>query len=165
MHPSHIKQLFLHTLKDLYSGEKQLISALPALIKVVANKELQMTLREDLELAKVHVSRIESVCAFYDEDPAGENCNIIEGLLEEFDDSIEESDSQDLIDLNVIGICQKIRHFQLAGYGSLCTFSKVMGEEIHTESLQFILDELQTTENRLSRISENIIMIYAKVTV
>ena len=158
-----LRKLFLFHLRDIYSGEKQLAEALPRLVKSVSNKDLQMVLREDLEITKVQLSRIEEVCAFFSEDPLGENCSSVEGLLEEVDEMMEENESQDLIDLNCIGICQKVKHFQIAGYGMLITFAKALQEDRYMELMRLSLNEEYETDAKLSKLALDIVQIYSPV--
>lgn len=158
-----LKKLFLFHLRDIYSGEKQLAEALPRLVKSVGNKELQMVLREDLEMTKVQLSRIEEACAFFLENPLGENCSTMEGLLEEIDEMMEENESPDLIDLNSIGICQKVKHFQIAGYGTLITFAQALQEDRCMELMRLSLNEEYETDTKLTKLALNIVQIYSPV--
>jgi predicted nucleic acid-binding Zn-ribbon protein len=47
-----LKDLYIHELKDLYSAEKQIIKALPKMVKAAANKELAAGFKEHLDQTK-----------------------------------------------------------------------------------------------------------------
>ncbi len=49
-----LKDLYIHELKDLYSAEKQIIKALPKMVKATTNKELAAGFKEHFEQTKEH---------------------------------------------------------------------------------------------------------------
>lgn len=158
-----LKKIFLFQLKDLYSAEKQLSQFLPKLIRASVNKELKMVLREHLEQTKVHASRIEGIVVSHSMNPEGENCNSMEGLIEELEEMMEESDTTDVIDVHLISGLQKIEHYEIACYSSLITLGHGLGDEKAAELLQLSLDEEYEMDNKLDKIAEEIIQIYSKV--
>jgi ferritin-like metal-binding protein YciE len=158
-----LQNLYLLQLKDLYSAEKQLADSLPKMARAVTNKELKMALREHLEITKVQATRIEEIFKAYSSHPSGENCNSIECLIEEVEEMIEENGNNDVIDINLIGSCQKIEHFEIASYGSVITYAKGLGDDKAAEMLQLSLDEEYEMDNKLDKLAEDIINIYSKV--
>lgn len=161
MEQKTLHSLYLFNLKDIYSAEKQLVEALPKMSKAASNQELKMSLREHLELSKVQASRIEEIFrAFYDH-PGGENCNVMEGLIEEIEDIMEENENSDVIDVCLISGCQKIEHYEIASYGSVITYAKALGEEKAIELLQQSLDEEYEMDNKLDKLAENIVNVYS----
>jgi ferritin-like metal-binding protein YciE len=163
MEQKTLHNLFLLQLKDIYSAEKQLVDALPKMIKAASNKELKTSLREHLELSKVQASRIEEIFKGYSSHPGGENSNAMEGLIEELDEMMEENDDSDVVDVSLMGGCQKIEHYEIASYGSVITYAKALGEDKAVDLLQQSLDEEYEMDNKLDKISEDIVNIYSKI--
>lgn len=158
-----LEKLYILQLKDIYSGERQLIAALPKMIKSASNKYLKIILKGHLEDAKLHSLRIEDIFKkIKSNKPGGENCNAIEGFIEEFENLLEEGGEPDEIDASVINIIQKIAHFAIASYSSLVTYAKMIGEERAIELLQTSLDEEYEVDNRLDKLFEEIINIFVK---
>ena len=56
-----LEELLIDELKDLYSAEKQIIRALPKLIKAVTTPELKEGLTTHLEETKGQVARLERI--------------------------------------------------------------------------------------------------------
>jgi ferritin-like metal-binding protein YciE len=56
-----LKDLYIHELKDLFSAEKQIIKALPKMVKAATNKQLATGFQEHLEQTKEHAARLEKV--------------------------------------------------------------------------------------------------------
>jgi ferritin-like metal-binding protein YciE len=158
-----LKKIFLYHLQEIYSGEKHLFQNLPSLIRSVNNKNLEMILRECLEISKVHLSRIEEMGLIMTGDPGGENCNAIEGLLEEAEDMVEENDQGDLIDLTMIALLQKIKHFLIAGYGTLLTYARSLGEERMIYVIKASLEDEREINYKLEKLSAEMIEMYGRV--
>jgi ferritin-like metal-binding protein YciE len=158
-----LHNLYLLQLKDLFNAEKQLVEALPKMARAVANKELKNAIREHLEQTKVQASRIEEIFRNYSSHPGGENCNTMEGLIEEIEEMMEESEGSDFIDVTLINNCQKIEHLEIAGYSSVIIYAKALGDDRAAELLQISLDEEYEMDNKLEKIAEEIVYIYSKV--
>ena len=76
-----LKDLYIHELKDLYSAEKQIIKALPKMIKAATNQELAAGFQEHLEQTRDHAERLEKILAGYNQSTRGPKCKGMEGLL------------------------------------------------------------------------------------
>src|SRR6187431_1080769 len=108
-----LHKLLLLQLRDIYSSEKLLIDFLPKIVKTVSNKDLRTILREHLEIIKTHASRIEEIFKLKASHPAGENCDAVEGMIDEMEQMIEETENSDMIDVILIANCQKIKHYEI----------------------------------------------------
>ena len=53
--------LFLHTLKDIYYAENQIVKSLPDMIENATNAQLKQGLQSHLGETKTHVQRLEQV--------------------------------------------------------------------------------------------------------
>lgn len=158
-----LQHLYLLQLRDIYSAEKQLVEALPKMAKAASNKDLKMSLREHLEFTKVQASRIEEIFRNFSDFPGGENCNVMEGLIEEMEEMMEENDNSDVVDVSLVMGCQKIQHYEIASYSSVVTFAKALGLDRGVDLLQQSLDEEYEMDNKLDKLAEDIVNLYTKV--
>jgi ferritin-like metal-binding protein YciE len=110
----NLKELLVEELKDLYSAEKQIVKALPKLIKGVASDDLRTAISEHLEVTKGHVTRLEEVFGQLDEKPRAKLCKGMEGLLQEGAECLEEEEKGELRDLQIIGAAQRVEHYEVA---------------------------------------------------
>ena len=61
MKVENLNDLFVHTLKDIYFAERQIVKALPKMVKAADSKELAKALEDHLEETKEQVARLEQV--------------------------------------------------------------------------------------------------------
>jgi ferritin-like metal-binding protein YciE len=103
-----LKDLYIHELKDLYSAEKQIIKALPKMVKAAANKELAAGFKEHLNQTKEHVARLEKILESHNESTRGPKCDGMEGLLKEGDEMIKEDAEDEVRDAGLIAAAQRV---------------------------------------------------------
>lgn len=159
---SEKKQQSLHTLletgmKDIYSAEKQLLEALPEVAQAVDNEELEEAINTHLEQTKKQVMRLEKAferMGINKDD--GEECLAMKGLVEETRKIIKEFSRGAVRDSALIIGCQKVEHYEIASYGSLCELADVLGDERLGDLLGRSLEEEEETDELLSEIAQDV---------
>jgi ferritin-like metal-binding protein YciE len=58
-------------------------------------------------------------------------------------------------DAGIISAGQKVEHYEIATYGTLCAFAKTLGEHDAAKMLQESLDEEKEADEKLSAIAES----------
>jgi ferritin-like metal-binding protein YciE len=142
--------LYLHELKDLYSAEKQIIKALPKMIKTAANQELAAGFKEHLEQTREHAERLEKILSGYDQTTRGPKCKGMEGLLAEGSEMMEEEADDEVRDAGLIAAAQRVEHYEISGYGTARTYASLLGDKEGAELLQTTLDEEAETDKKLT---------------
>jgi Uncharacterized protein conserved in bacteria len=150
-----LKDLYVEELKDLYSAEKQIVKALPKMIKATKHKQLQQAFRAHLKQTEQHAVRLEKVCRELGVSPRGKKCVGMEGLLEEGSDLIKEKPDEDVLDAGLISAAQHVEHYEMAGYGTVRTYARQLGFESQAQILQQTLDEEGETDHLLTDIAES----------
>jgi len=84
-----LEELLADELKDLYSAEKQIIRALPKVIKAVSTPDLQEGLTNHLEETKGQVARLEKIGEMLGKKMTGKTCAGMKGVLEEGSEVLE----------------------------------------------------------------------------
>jgi ferritin-like metal-binding protein YciE len=153
--------LFVDELKDLWSAEKQILVALPKMIKAAGHKELKAAFRTHERQTKEHVRRLERICKALDESPRGKKCEGMEGLLKEGSGLIRERPEQDVLDAGLLSAAQHVEHYEIAGYGTVRTWAQLLGYRDHAAVLQQTLAEEGETDHLLSELAERIINVEA----
>lgn len=149
-----LHDLWVHELKDLYSAERQLVQALPKMAKAASSDELRTAIENHLAETEEQVTRIEQILESFGESPRGQKCAGMEGLIEEGKDFIKEEAEADVLDAGIIVNAQKVEHYEIATYGAVCEYARMMG---HTEALQLLEQTLQEEKNAdqlLNQIAE-----------
>ena len=149
-----LQDLLVHELKDLYSAERQLIQALPKMAKAAGSDELRTAFENHLSQTQEHVVRIETIMESFGESPKGQKCAGMEGLVEEGKNLLKEDADADVMDAGIIAAAQKVEHYEIASYGAVVEYARVLG---HTEAVQLLeqtLEEEKTADKLLTRLAE-----------
>ena len=151
-----LKELYIDDLKDLYSAENQLVKALPKMAKAASSEELSQGFEEHLEQTKGHVQRLEKIFQTLGESPKGKKCKGMEGLVEEGAEVLEEDFEGSLMDAALIGAAQRVEHYEIAAYGTVCAFAKELGETEQASLLNETLEEEKKTDEKLTTLAEQV---------
>jgi ferritin-like metal-binding protein YciE len=149
-----LHDLLVHELKDLYSAERQLIQALPKMAKAASSDELRTAFENHLAQTEEQVVRIETIMESFGESPKGQKCAGMEGLIEEGKNFLKEEADVDVMDAGIISAAQRVEHYEIAGYGTVCEYARVLG---HTEALQLLeqtLEEEKAADGLLTKLAE-----------
>src|ERR1700730_17388511 len=130
-----LKELCVDKLKDLYNADNQLVKALPKMAKAASSEELRQGFEEHLEQTKEHVQRLEKIFTALDESPKGKKCVGMEGLIQEGSEVMEEDFEDAVLDAALIGAAQRVEHYEIAAYGTVCALAKILGEPEHASLL------------------------------
>jgi len=109
-----LDQLLQQELQDLYDAEKQLVRALPKMAKAASSEELREAITEHLEVTKGQVERIEQVFEALGAKAKSRPCAAMKGLISEGQEVTEEDAPEALKDLAVIGVAQRVEHYEMA---------------------------------------------------
>jgi ferritin-like metal-binding protein YciE len=151
-----LHDLFVHELRDLYDAENQLIKALPLMSQAAQSPELKRAFDTHLRETKEQVRRLEQVFKGMGEKPTGKSCKAMQGLVEEGNELLEEDVDPDVMDAALIVAAQKIEHYEIASYGSVCTFGRVLGYDDATEILKETMAEEERTDKLLTGIASKL---------
>jgi ferritin-like metal-binding protein YciE len=151
-----LKELYIDELKDLYNAENQLVKALPKMAKAASAPRLRQGFEDHLAQTKGHVERLEEIFKLIRESPKGKKCKAMEGLIEEGSEITEEDFEGAVLDAGLIGAAQRVEHYEMAAYGTVVAFAKVLGESKHASLLEQTLAEEKAADEKLTRLSEEI---------
>ncbi|PTY03950.1 ferritin-like domain-containing protein [Verrucomicrobia bacterium LW23] len=148
-----LHELFLDQLRDLYSAETQLLTAIPEMAKAASAPDLKKGFQQHFEQTKVHAMRLEKIFKTFDESPEGKTCAAMKGLIAEGQETISENASKEVRDAALIAAAQRVEHYEMAGYGTVRTYAEMMGHTEAADLLQLTLDEEGETNKKLTEIS------------
>jgi ferritin-like metal-binding protein YciE len=151
-----IEDVFIEQLRDLYSAEQQLIKALPKMAKAAHAESLKNGFEHHLDQTKKHANRLEEIFEKLDKKPTGKTCRAMQGLVEESAEAIEENATVEAKDATLITAAQRVEHYEIAGYGSVRTYAKLLGYDQAAKTLQTILNEEAETDKTLTKLAESI---------
>lgn len=152
---STLRETFLEELGTIYDAEKQLLKALPKMAQAAEHEDLRHSFEEHLEQTEGQVERLEQLFEVIGEESQSRSCKAIEGLIKEAEQLIKEHHG----DAALICAAQKIEHYEIASYGSLQSWARLLGEEEAADLLEESLDEERDTDEMLTDTAENSINI------
>jgi len=153
-------KLFEDGLKDIYWVEKALTKAIPKMIKKTTSSELVDALNEHLEVTEKQVKKVERIFKMLDKAPRAVKCVAMTGILDEGEETMKETEGV-VRDAGIICSAQKVEHYEIASYGSLCAFANTLGMNEAAALLKEILEEEKEADEKLSQIAEATINVEA----
>jgi len=156
-----LQDLYLEQLKDLHSAERQIIEALPKMIKATSHPELRQSFEKHLRQTEEQLRRLEQIGKRAGKDLGGHKCKGMEGLLKEGAELMEERADSDVLDAALISAAQRVEHYEMAGYGCARTYAGLLGLDDDLEILQRTLDEEGETDHLLTALAERVINVDA----
>lgn len=148
-----LNALFLHELRDLYSAETQLLEALPELANTASHQELKDAFNEHLEQTRNQVDRLRDIFDRIGENPEGEHCEAMEGLIEEGEEVIAQEGDAIVKDAALIAAAQRAEHYEIAGYGTARTYANELGLDDVASLLEETLSEEKETDKQLTKLA------------
>jgi ferritin-like metal-binding protein YciE len=145
---------FVDELRDTYDAEKQLTKALPKMVKAASSPALRDALEAHLEETRQQVERLEQVFSELDEKPRGKHCEGMAGIIQEGQSIMEEEFDETTTDACLIAAAQRVEHYEMAAYGTLVAWARVMGHVEAADLLQETLDEEKAADEKLTSIAE-----------
>ena len=152
-----VRELLVDEMKDLYDAEKQLVKALPKMVKAASNPELSEAFENHLEQTRGHVQRLEQVFETIGAKPRGKTCEAMKGLVEEGQQAIDEGEKGQLRDNMLIGAAKRVEHYEMAAYQTLILLAESIDNESGVELLRQTLSEEEETDEKLGNLCEELL--------
>ena len=149
-----LKDLFIHSLSDIYSAEKQMTKSLPKMARASTSPDLQAAFESHLEETQGQIQRIDQIVEATGLRLKRIKCVAMEGLVEEGQEQIDEIEKGPVLDTALIAAAQKVEHYEIAAYGSLIALAKQLGETAAVKLLSETLQEEKNTDEKLSLLAE-----------
>lgn len=153
---ANLADAFYDELRDVLSAEKQLTKALPKMAKNASDPELKKAFQEHLAETEKQVERVEK--AFEDTGKAAraKTCEGMKGLIEEAEEMLKEKAEPAVKDCVMIACAQKVEHYEIATYGTLCTWAEALGYQTALDQLKANMAEEESADKKLSKVAKKI---------
>ena len=145
--------VFEHTLHDIYYAENALTKAHPTVMEAASDAGLKKGIEEHLAETKQQITMLDKIFKTMGKKPAAEKCDAIEGLIKETDSVIKAAKTDKARDIAIIACCQAVEHYEIARYGTLKEWAKVLDlTEVH-DGLSQILDQEKAANGKLTNLA------------
>jgi len=152
-----LQELFVDSLKDIYWAEKALVKALPKMAKNATTQGLIDGINNHTTETEEQIARLEQVFALIGKKAVAKKCEAMDGLLKEGQDIMESTEPGPVRDAGIIAASQKIEHYEIATYGTLCAFAKTLGYNEAADILHITLEEEKQADITLTEAAYNTI--------
>ncbi|PZU83242.1 MAG: hypothetical protein DI529_12995 [Chryseobacterium sp.] len=149
-----LSDLFEDSLKDIYWAEKALVKALPKMMKNATNEKLKAAIEKHLAETETHVTRLEEIFESMGKKAKAKKCDAMQGLLDEADSIVQETEPGTVRDAGIIAAAQKVEHYEIATYGTLAAFAKILKESVPLKNLLKTLEEEKTCDESLTQLAD-----------
>jgi ferritin-like metal-binding protein YciE len=156
-----LQEVLVDQLKDLYSAETQITKALPKMAKAASSPDLKQGFLLHLSQTKEHAVRIKAICDNLKEKATGKKCMATAGLVEEGQEAIDENATTEAKDVMLIAAAQRVEHYEMAGYGTVSAYAKLLNEGPVLKLLQATFAEEKATDEALTELAESTINLEA----
>lgn len=157
-----LSDLFEDSLKDIYWAEKALAKALPKMQKNATHEKLKKAIEDHLVETKGHIDRLEQCFKALGKKAQAKKCDAMEGLLEEGKSIMEETEAGSVRDAGIIAAAQKVEHYEIATYGTLAAYAKVLKEDDCLKLILATLNEEKKCNDLLTKIADTNLNAKAK---
>jgi ferritin-like metal-binding protein YciE len=149
-----LKDLLIHTMKDMYFAENAIYKALPKMIEGAQNADLEQGLNDHREETKMQIRRLEQMFQLIGERVQAVECKGIGGILEEGEEALEEFGEPPVGDAAVIASCQAVEHYEITRYGTMHAWASELGLDEVVELIEETLREEYAADDKLTALAE-----------
>jgi Mn-containing catalase len=154
--PDMIEELLLDQLRDSLHAEKQLLKALPKMVKAANSVQLQQLFENHLSETQAQVERLNECFSLLGATAKAKACKGMAGLVQEGEEVIEEGKEKDEVaaDLALIGSAQKVEHYEISAYMTMKSLAQQLRVPAVVQLLNLSLAEEQNSDQLLTQIAQ-----------
>jgi len=159
---SRLRRFFVESLKDIYYAEQQLVKALNTLWEKATSDVLKDAFEDHRQVTMTHVLRLEEIFGLLGVEPKTRKCEAIKGIISEANSIIDDTENDTLTrDAALIFAAQKAEHYEIATYGTLVQYARVLELIDAAWLLEQTLQEEKEADSTLTEIAERFVNMRA----
>lgn len=149
----HLHKLFVGELKDMLDAERQLLKGLKKFESAARSEELKNAFNKHYTDTEGHIDSLKTILQNLGVAIRSTKCKAMEGLLNEGDEILKKFEDSPALDAALISAAQKIEHYEIASYGCLVTYAKLMKHADEEKILNLVLEQEKDTDTLLTEIA------------
>jgi ferritin-like metal-binding protein YciE len=158
----NLRDLWTNQLRTLLSAEEQIVRALPDMITHASDAQLRQAFQSHLQESETHIKRLEQILAEQKRTDSGldntrpAKCKTIAAMKAEAEDLFVDARDAWVRDVALIAAAQRVEHYEIASYGSVRQWARLLGETHAAELLDQTAKEEGHADHLLTEISERV---------
>jgi ferritin-like metal-binding protein YciE len=151
-----LESLYVRHLRMLLSAEELIAIKTPFLADNTTDVELRKSFQQYAMRSREQSTLIRALLerANADSDPL--KCRVVYALFEEAEEFVNDALHDAVRNVIVISAAQRIKHYEIAVYGTTTEFARVLGRDEDARQLEQITEEERAEDKQLSNIAERI---------
>ena len=150
-----LTELYNSELRKALDLEEQIVKALPTMIEKSSDAQLKQAFQSHLQESETHVEKVKTLLR-QQKDSSSQTCKVIHALVSEAQDTIKDGNDPDVLDVALIGAGQQVEHHEMAVYGTLKNWAKLLGLTQDASVLDSILRDEKHADALLSDVADRV---------
>ncbi|MHB1161988.1 MAG: YciE/YciF ferroxidase family protein [Chloroflexota bacterium] len=150
------RDLFVYELSSAHSMEQSLLKQLPQMEQACQNPQVKQLISNHITDTQRQSSRVEECFRMMGVQPMNVTCHAIDCMQQDFQSFMQQSPSQENIDMFCLGATAKTEHYEIATYTGLVEKARLMGETQVVSVLEDNLHEEQRTAQAVEQLGRQI---------
>lgn len=152
-----LRNLYVNQLREVYNAEEQIVAGLSKMEGAATNPQLKQAFKQHRVETENQIKRLDQIFGSLGESSSGNASKALTGLVAEGQEVITASGEADVIDAGLIGASQKIEHYEIACYGTLIAYARLLRDTQGEKLLQQNLNEEYATDKKLTALAESMV--------
>lgn len=151
-----LRKLYVNQLQMLLSAEQQITEALPKMIDKSTDAQLKQAFQSHLRETEQHVKRVEQILQQCVGEAKPIKCKVLSALVTEAEDMITDAKDDSVRDAALIAGAQRVEHYEIASYGTVRNWARILGETAQAQTLDTTIKEEGHADHLLTEISARV---------
>ena len=147
-----LSELYTTELRKALDLEETITKALPLMIEKATDVQVKQAFQSHLQETETHVEKVKSLLNGED----SMTCKVIHALVTEANDTMKDVNDAAVLDVALIGAAQQVEHHEIAVYGTLKSWARLLGKTSDVTVLESIEKDEKHADVLLSDISDRV---------
>lgn len=157
-----LHKLYIQQLELLLSAEQQIVDALPTMIEKATDTQLKQAFQSHLQETVGHVTRLEDILEEETDNPTTVKARALAALVVEAEELVKDVTDAVVRDVALIAVAQRVEHHEIAAYGALRTWARILGKPAQADLLDRTIKEEGHADHLLISIAERVTPVARK---
>ena len=159
----NLNEFYGYQLQMLLSAEEQILQLLLDMQGWASDEELRSAFAAQQQETDLQVPRIKDLVSANTIDGEPVKCKVLTALATETEDMVGDTTNPIVCDVALITAAQRVKHYEIAVYGAIRNFARILGKDQNAEMLDALLREEKYADYLLTGIA-NRLNVQAKET-
>jgi ferritin-like metal-binding protein YciE len=118
--------------------------------------DLRQAFQSHLKETEGQIERLDRIFEMLGKNSKGKMCHGMKGVLEEGSEVLDETEKGAVRDAALISAAQRVEHYEMAGYGCVREYARIVGQKEIAPLLDETLKEEEVADKKLGTIAKQV---------